>query len=47
MTAAPHESGAIGGDYWLGLVCPHALKGPHDIMHSLSHRTGERERAHT
>ena len=46
MTAAPHESGAIGGDYWLGLVCPHALKGPHD-MHSLSHRTRERERART
>ena len=28
MTAAPHESGAIGGDYWLGLFCPHALEAP-------------------
>ena len=39
MTAAPHESGAIGGDYWLGLFCPHALEAPLTSTASATGRT--------
>ena len=47
MTASPHESGAIGGDYGLGLVCPHALEALLACRASATGRASESARAHT